>query len=769
MSVQWWAPTSELLRRMVICGHRCFPEEIPAPARIGGRLCVQCPVCYMPQATVGMPGSRSIRDGVPGDDVPWGQARPDSTAEFGFYMSKDRVRTVEALLAWMHTNSMGRIHLDRTKLRLGRSTRDHRFPEGLVMQASAHNCTVVSGLIELPETALVLLKGSGAAFHSSMFSGGVIVCCGQEFTATFTNCTFDKCTLYAVQGARVTLRDCKHLSCDIAPVASCDGTALEMHGGKFIHSTTAVIAEGGATACAAHCEFEYCTQPIVTIGATTFDSDAATRSTAVCRSCTMRGLGIGVGYGVYASHSAIELHACTFKDFHIGVMATGEDARADVRHCVVLGCTWGVSVQGGGLMSLRETTVEISAPPRGTKSRADDPRSCLQVSRLIGPAGAGGLQVERCVLRSTGKGCRGVDLSYGGAVAMLLTQLRCSAAGVVSDGVGTRATLMHCDVESGDVGLHALGKGKAAIEGGRVSGEEGACIASVGGVLSVRGALLRGLPTRGAAALEVVAAQSKSTVRLSGSVVQHGRKGLAVSEAKAYVRDTELCHLSRDGREDAAGTAGLVNIGGQVNVVGGSVRGCSMGFSTEFHPEMQPHKPESITALKGVVFDGNVIALQAGPGARVSIDRCEFKLTPQARANAELCRYSPKNAHWSGVVFNAGSLQGSVQHSTFEGCVRDIHCQAAQNVPIRHCHFKRCVGDVASIVAAIPTEVIDCTFNNTVCAITAGAPCLVVRCRFLSGVKNAAMQWPPHGVFQVDSCIDNSAKGNLHSPFQIAV
>jgi hypothetical protein len=82
-------------------------------------------------------------------------------------------------------------------------------------------------------------------------AGGVVVCCGEGCTATFTDVTFNNCTLLALQGAHVTLNQSKHqhshaASSGLSIYTHGPGTKVAVRGGTISGGIQGASVHAGA-------------------------------------------------------------------------------------------------------------------------------------------------------------------------------------------------------------------------------------------------------------------------------------------------------------------------------------------------------------------------------------------------------------------------------------------------------------------------------------------------------------------------------------------
>lgn len=162
-------------------------------------------------------------------------------------------------------------------------------------------------------------------------SGGSLVCCGSDFRATFQDCTFESCTVYAVHGAAVTLRACTLREGLTGLVAHGAGTAALLDSCTFDRCFNGFTAERGAAVTAVRCCCNHTRAFLLA-------HDPGTH--AACADCSFSGvvtrtdrLARGVGAETYGAR--VSLRSCTIQNFMFGVVAHGRTAVVEVEECVL--------------------------------------------------------------------------------------------------------------------------------------------------------------------------------------------------------------------------------------------------------------------------------------------------------------------------------------------------------------------------------------------------------------------------------------------------
>ena len=295
-----------------------------------------------------------------------------------------------------------------------------------------------------------------------------MVCSGMGCNVTFTNVSFDRCTVVAVAGATVTLTSCS-LSldgCCLGLLASGAGTTVRMgaDGGKgctFNQGYQGVSVQAGAYLHACNVTVaNACVAGIEVTGAgsklelsdshvrkfpplsNTFPthSDTSNVAVAVRDGSTARVTNVSiqkVGCGVEVGNSSAQLSECCIENMHGGScieFEVNKSGFAAERSCTVHGCTLVHSKYAGIFVSGAHGDVDV--------------RDCTLHSHAYA-----GL----CV---TGKAT--------------VTAMRCRAwgskeAGYIAEDQGSSMTLTDCESTGDDRGRLADGRGCFAKQGGRVA------------------------------------------------------------------------------------------------------------------------------------------------------------------------------------------------------------------------------------------------------------------------------------------------------------
>lgn len=83
-----------------------------------------------------------------------------------------------------------------------------------------------------------------------MCADGVVLCHGKGCQVTFTNVTFERCTLVVLEGAAATLRSCNFSNSTrqegVSIYASGSGTAVNVRGGSIVGGAQGASIAGGA-------------------------------------------------------------------------------------------------------------------------------------------------------------------------------------------------------------------------------------------------------------------------------------------------------------------------------------------------------------------------------------------------------------------------------------------------------------------------------------------------------------------------------------------
>ena len=78
MAAEWWDPPSHLNARLAVCGHSMLQQDSPSLFRENGKDLMKCAACDCVQ-----PPTFSVRDGVPSENLAWGEARCTHRLDFG--------------------------------------------------------------------------------------------------------------------------------------------------------------------------------------------------------------------------------------------------------------------------------------------------------------------------------------------------------------------------------------------------------------------------------------------------------------------------------------------------------------------------------------------------------------------------------------------------------------------------------------------------------------------------------------------------------------
>lgn len=82
-----------------------------------------------------------------------------------------RPKSLEGLMAAMSKPGVHHIDLKGAALKLGQRLQEQGPTESLVLRAWTAGCTVTGGVLHLPQSAVLLLTGSGACFKGTSFIG----------------------------------------------------------------------------------------------------------------------------------------------------------------------------------------------------------------------------------------------------------------------------------------------------------------------------------------------------------------------------------------------------------------------------------------------------------------------------------------------------------------------------------------------------------------------------------------------------------------------
>ena len=549
-------------------------------------------------------------------------------------------------------------------------------------------------------------------------AGGILVCCGGDFSATFQACRFSQCTVYAVHGATATLRHCALSAGFPGAVAHGAGTALHLNACTLHSCSTNVTAECGATATVVHCRSTGCISSLTARGAGTAIS---------CHDCDFSG--VPGGPGVVVNGSSMLLRGCSVSKFEQGVIVEGHGSVVELHGCEVVAGSHPIISSAGVLVLLRQTRLRI--PRRAGRLPAPSgPNICLACAESDDRnCRGGGFQLERCTLSAPEGDQGGVAMSACASAALLLCDVSSGGTGVSVGGRGRSATALYCSVKSlcGCAVYVAEPGCSVCVKGGRLEGGECAAGAENSGVLVMDDACASGLA--GAPALCVVDVRPGGTAKLLRCTLRNAQSGVLTLRGAVHATDVAVSDLVNDAEcrgEVHLCSKGFCQSGGTLTVTGGTVSGCAIAAYLADGTETP-----GAASFEGVTFAGNGCSLRVDDGAdyAVSAVQCEFRGSASAgAARRVLAGVIPEQT----AVLATHCLQAvSVQDSTFSGHQRDIVTDGC-SIDVSGCTFLLGCGDGPALQLAGSGTLRGCSFD--------GAPAGISVCGARGRVRRVEVQ-----------------------------
>ena len=553
----------------------------------------------------------------------------------------------------------------------------------------------------------------------------MVVCCGDTFSATFQDCRFSDCTLYAVHGAAATLRRCALTLGSPAIVAHGPATCVSLHSCAFDFCVTAMVAERGATITQHRSTVQYSRTSIIA-------RDGATHVT--CTDSTFSGTATperpASGVAVQVKDATVSLRRCAMDSVVHGVYISGVKAVVEVHECTILALVAGVTALKGAAFLLRNTDIRLCLPPQSPRSQSDQEPVAYVVCIHCGSSDRCGrrAQVERCHLSATGPEEVGIQVSEGGAVALTLSHLRSGGLCLTTCDTTSAACVSHCMMSSEmDAACRVQDKGASVrLVGGRVAGRAAGVQCVNGGMLTAQGTVITGARGEGAECAVMV---SGGDVKLSHCSLQHAVNGVQVARGTLTAHDVAISDLAMS--RTSGETAGYVQLGGQLSVKGGSVMGCGFGAKTLDPPDGADEC--GVIQLDRVLFEHNKAAVRMGRGASLSATCCVFSGTADTSSMAG-CQ-SPEQV---AVIVSSAAGAACLQRCTFVGDGQAVRLYGQQGHELSDCVFlgghRMVCQDGGALLMEGVSFVQDCVFADAKCCITVLSRCCAVTgCHFLPG------------------------------------
>eukprot|EP00892_Ulva_mutabilis_P000255 jgi/Ulvmu1/1022/UM104_0007.1 len=744
-----WSPASKLPLRTVRCGHvfRNFSEQA-----VDGL--VRCQTCGHP--LLADRDGRCVRDYVPSATLSWDSICTKTVIRP--QRQEAREYTYERMLAELAGDTQ---LLDLSTRTLWPQRLPQPADSFLVWRAAPAGCTVRQGSIGLPQDGVLLLAGHGAAFHGTTFTGGVLMCTGPDFAGTFTRCTFEQCTLYAVAGARVTLRSCRFLRSTPAVVASGAATAAQINSCLFHSCRAGVIADQGANVTLRESAIVESTAAVIVNEAGSHaelaQSSVLIRMRAPSAACVlMRALVVGPG-------GSARVRECHIDNIPFPVAAQGPAAKIELHSTRIINAVAAIHTDRRARIAMHDVDLTTNGAAPSTPSVC-----AIQLADIDGHARMGGvIQLHRCSIHA--KRSDGLQALNGGLADVLLCTLRSYQPAVTALLEGSSVHVTHSTLTAQE-GACLLGKEAATLcfDSCTVSSGSALCADVSAGTLSARDTLFRGgaaqpqpdvMNFRGCKALML-------RCRVEGSMA-----GIRACHSTVRVVDSDFAAGPQRGVRGLgtvqAPPSGAVPVAIRATasvlaVRGGTVRAFEYGVLA-VHADCAT---ASQTELDGVCFEGCHFCVMFGAGASGTVRKCRFIGCDMVRArevNVELAQGGAAEVFPAGVLYTCGAEGGAVEGCEFDGPWLGVEANADTPVTVRDCVF-RCTrpGPWRWVCVSVVTEaaVEGCEISGARPGIEVYrcAKAAVKRCR-IETEGSAVMLRPQSHVTMLDCTLQGGSKG----------
>eukprot|EP00892_Ulva_mutabilis_P008813 jgi/Ulvmu1/6303/UM029_0010.1 len=751
-----WSSSSTLPSRLLQCGH------VTTHAAAQQFSCDSpCPVCSKPAP----PFSENlhVRDYMPKASLLWN--RPCTKRRIlPERRNAQCIISYEAMLAQVSAGAQ------RLLLR-GQRLRPRQYPQladsFAVWRATPAGCNVQEGKIELPESGILLLTGQGVHFRKCTFSGGVVMCAGSGFSATFDECGFNWCTLCAVHGARVTLRRCSFRRSMPAVIANGPTTVTHFKYCLFHACITGVIAERGAAIVMQESRLLDTTTALIANGA---GSHAELERTAVQ---VTDGADDAVHAVLAWGGGSMRMAQCEVTGACVGVQADGNGSTIEITGSSMTGLVRTVHVINAARASLRGTDLIMAAPspPEHSQTGAGpgfvrdesavevgDNRSC-DCCR-----GKGAVQLRQCMVRAVG--ASGLRVCDGGRADVALTTVVTPQDAVYVIGRASRMWLQGCKVRTVNLACRAVRMaGMLRIEDSSVVADVGECVICVESSLVVKGSKFCGGKTEQPASVVHVTYGKAAMV---GCTVQGGVGGLRATASTIWLLDTHFEHLQRLGREnittivDGHRSSDIIAVG-VVNCTfvmrNGSVRGHVHGVVASVDDDDAASVPVWLDCVR---FEACAEAVFFSDTVKGVVRECHFTAGGGAGFGT-----SPEVADLfarpEGITFHE-CLGGTVKDCVFEGPWLAVAARSVQPVTVQGCEFRCPAQRDRPFVSVEAVAVVEgCKFSGGLAGVSVGGrgDATIRKCAFGPGGR-AGVLLSPGGAGKVVDCTFRALPEAMH-------
>lgn len=608
-------------------------------------------------------------------------------------------------------------------------------------------------------------RSSRAEQYADMCAGGVVMCAGSNFRATFHSCRFDSCETYVVHGASVSFAACEWHACGVALSAHGPATSATAEDCAFNACKVCALAEAGAVV-----GMHSCVLSATHVGAVSNDAGSHVSAEDSCITLECRSQA-PQNYGMRAAEGSTFLRRCSIACASVGAVARGYSSSVQLAGVSIRAEDNACMLEQGAHGALTDVSMRV------TRAAAGRPGGAARIALSVRSAR---VQVSRCDLHSqSAAGSTAIRVRDTAHASLQLCRVAGGQLAACCDQSCVDATA--CAFSAKQHGINVTGEGAVLrMHGGEADAGDAACCARESAYVAVSNARLSGGYGRGHSLeqelpIGTVAVLSRASARLCDCRVLSGFSGVCVTHGTLHARRNVLECVDPDGPMPALVNVAIVShgywvTGSRADVRGGAIRDftCAAAVLSDRARHLAP-RTNSCLKMHGVLVERYAAGVVVGRGSETDVQACTFlghEGVSDARMRAVRARASAREQVLAAVVMQAS--HASLRDCTFRGNRHDITCSDAEAVVhAENCEFTG-DGDArrTSVIVKGRADLHACRFATAQIAVEvtgSGAHCALCECSFarVDSESAAGVMATHHASVKVFDCVFACPRGAM--------